>query len=246
MNYDRWKPTRETSIAYYIFSVHHTELNHMYWSHNAAKQGAYSLTRTQSKTTLADTIFPNKDNLRHRKISLVDWSRDYKAFDNWTRLAAIIAISGYFEMYINSIVDMACQSCPAILVGGTKEIDGIKLLKSRDNYSFLDHAKKCSKGAWQTRISEYKRIFGSCPDLLVDSISDLDKIRKLRNDIGHAFGRNTREDQFAVQQSINTPHQLKQNTFLNHLALLDKVAKEIDSHLACNFIGSYETRLSHF
>jgi len=241
MKFNRWKPTRRTSIAYNVFKIHHTEINHLYWANHAAYKGAYSLTRGKSPSDDADSVFPDPKKERRRTITLAKWSEDYNAFDNWTRLAAVIAITGYFEVFIKSIVEAACQSCPAILVGGHREIEGVKLLKARAKYNFLSQSEACSQGTWQTRLNAYKRIFGSCPKPVEDVVSDLDKLRNLRNSVGHAFGRTLEPAKVGRQIAPEDAKQVKQKALLEYLALVDEVAWEIERHLTPNFIGCYET-----
>ena len=53
---------------------------------------------------------------------------------------------------MKSIVEAACESCPAILIGGHREIEGLKLLKTRPKYEFVKTVEGCCKGNWPDRI----------------------------------------------------------------------------------------------
>jgi len=204
MAFDRWKPFTVRSVAYRVFRHHHTEINHLYWAHHAAFKGAYSLTKGKQLSEKANSVFPDPKQERRREITLSTWSDDYNAFDNWSRLGAVIAITGYLEVFMKSIVEAACQSCPAVLIGGHREIEGLTLLKTRARYGYAGHSEACTHGTWVARVEAYKRLFGSCPNEVVDNVSALDKLRVLRNAVGHAFGR--RLQPAAIGTSIVTVH----------------------------------------
>jgi hypothetical protein len=187
----------------------------------------------------ADSVFPN-NGARRRTISLGEWANFYNQFDNWTRLSAIVSACGYLEMYIRTIVEAACQSCPATMIGGHKEVDGVKLLKTRSLYAFWEQSEACTKGTWQQRIKAYKRLFGVCPKVLVDRLSELEKLRNLRNAVGHAFGR--RFSRVTIGKDVaSTPFQsVKEPALLSALDLTYSVAVAIEAHLGPQYVGSYE------
>jgi hypothetical protein len=239
--FDRWKTTNVRTLAYRKFKAHHTEINNLYWSHHAAKAGAYRLTKGKPETDDCDSVLPNTRNERRRSITLGQWSESYVAFDNWSRLSAVIAATGYLEVFVKTIVDAACQSCPAILIGGTKQIDGITLLKTRAKYGFAKQAEACAKGTWQTRIRAYEDIFGNCPPAVANRVSDLDKLRNLRNAVGHAFGRKLGPTEIGKTLGDTPAVIVSQEALKNHLSLVNDVADAIEDHLSDAYIGCYET-----
>lgn len=239
--FDRWKPSRRQTLAYKIFEAHHESLNNMYWAHEAALSGAFASTKGHQKTDRSALVFPNKGGRRRREISLETWSKDYNGFDNWTRLSAIIAACGYLEMYIKSVVEAACQSCPSVLVGGHREIEGMKLRMNRPKYSFFQYSERCATGTWDQRIKNYASIFGSCPVDVRNRVADLERLRILRNSVGHSFGRRLSKPHIGRDVVATSFQTVKHEALLKAMELVNVVAKAVEDDLGDKYVGSYET-----
>ncbi|MDB5334956.1 MAG: hypothetical protein JWN70_575 [Planctomycetaceae bacterium] len=247
MHFDRWTIARSPSLAYRLFKEHHTQLNDLYFSHIAAFRGAFASTKTQSKADSVHTVFPDDKNERHREITLETWAKHYNEFDNWIRLSAVVAITGFLEVFIQSAVEAACQSCPGILIGGNKEIDGVTLLKKRPKYAFLPQSMSCVKGTWDQRMDSYEQLFGECPKYVKDNLAALDEMRRLRNAVGHTFGRSNDPPRIGRDVKIEPFRSVKGDKLKSYLDLAMKSAKAIDAHLTGGFIGCYETiAMYHF
>src|SRR5215212_2698552 len=100
MKFDRWSPTMKKTFAFRVFKRHHDELNSHYWCHHAAFRAAFSKTVGKSPTDLAKTVFPVPFANRFQGLTLQEWETGNKNQDNWVRLASVIAIAGYLEVFI--------------------------------------------------------------------------------------------------------------------------------------------------
>lgn len=132
-----------------------------------------------------------------------DYVAHLKQFDN-TRLNTLVSVSAYFETYLSSVVSLAIESDLGLLYEIPKKIDGISVLKhnNNNNYSFFDKSKSITKGTWAQRISNFKKIFKVVPQELIDAESDLEKMRHLRNNMAHAFGRGMEESRSQDNKEI--------------------------------------------
>ena len=235
----------DTSFAYRVFSEHQTEINHIYWCITRHCTGLRSLWTASPRRTGQMSFFRIRNRERSRDIKLEYWSRDYEAFDNWTRLAAVIAITGYFEIFLKNLADAACQSCPSVLVGGYKEFDGLRLLKTLPDFGFRKQAEACCNGKWSARVKAYRDLFGECPQFIKDHTTDLDKLRILRNTVGHSFGRTLDDAKVGRSLVSEAPKKVMQTELIYYLDLVNKVAMSVDENLSCKIVGAYEI-LAHY
>jgi hypothetical protein len=240
MLFDRWKPPFGKTMAYRVFQRHHTELNNFYWAHKAALRKAFSLTKPHRPSDRALLLFPDPTNERKRDITLQQWADNYAGFDNFCRLSSLIAATGYLEILTRTLIDAACQSKPALLLkGGSDEIDGVSILK-KHAHSYAERAEPCLKGEWQKRISAYRQVFGTVPQFFPDNLTALERLRKLRNDVGHAFGRQSKPVVIGEIDFRIAPKKLKQDSFLKQLHLIHEAAIAFENHLS-PIIGAYES-----
>lgn len=242
--FSRWAPRESSSWAFQVFNSYNTELESMFWSYITSNQYVYSnLKRNGAKWEDLPTKhfrFPGKefelfDNLE-------DWSNEFGNFDNWTNLNVLMAISSTFETYLATIVSIALQSDPGVLLGSSKSVDGIFVLKygSFDKLDYEAFITSCTKGDWTSRISSYKKIFGFVPAELDKQVSDLEAIRKLRNRVGHAFGRDIAESRNHAVKKIIPMDRLSRERVIKYQTSIWKVAKAIDKHLLTTHIGEFQ------
>jgi hypothetical protein len=153
-----------------------------------------------------------------------------------------MAISSNLETYLSKVIQLALESDLGILFGVSKRIDGIEILKHKGStvLNFEDKVISCVKGEWNSRTNSFTKIFGSAPLILTNNMSDMEKIRKLRNNVGHAFGReieeSTRHDLINATKSIT----LSREQTIKYMKLIYGVAKHIDTQLLNNHIGEYQ------
>ena len=63
------------------------------------------------------------------------------------------SLAAYLEVYVRSVVSLALESDPGVLIGKPRAVDGVSLLKSRKDYSYIEQATGCAKGNWQERLN---------------------------------------------------------------------------------------------
>ncbi|MCD4699284.1 MAG: hypothetical protein K8R91_01760, partial [Phycisphaerae bacterium] len=172
------------------FKRFHSDINNMYWSAVASSIAAFGVTRghTVEESMPIAFGFPPED-VGYREISLGEWRKNFLDFQNWTRLNALMALSSYFENYLQSIGNLALESNPGILFNAHQVLDGATILKMKKHYIFINETIPLVKGNWPARVSAFKDLFGSCPTSLDNNIGELERIRQIRNGLGHAFGR---------------------------------------------------------
>lgn len=242
--FNRWIPVGNYSLAWRLFQQHHTHFNRIFWCDQSARQCVYTFTRGKDKKELASKTFPHPEKDGMIFETLEDWSGHYNAFDRWTRIAAVAALTGYLETFISQIAYAALESCPAILVGGGREIEGVAQLKRNTAPVFESAISPLVRGEWQTRCSAYSKLFGPCK--FVKHVSILEEMRSLRNDASHSFGRPIASMRMAEKFLIKRVDKISNDRIKRFLATVEDVAKIIESDLAEPFIGCYESiRIYH-
>jgi hypothetical protein len=246
MVFDRWSPAFAQTWSFRLLMRHQTEINNMYWAHQAAMRKAFECTKGASLSGQCLSFFTMKSGQsRHLPSTLKEWAHEYNAFDNWTRLSSLVSATGYIEVFIKTMVRLALESDPGVIVGCSRKIDGTDPLKNQLNYTFKDEASTCAKGEWQSRIASYKKYFGICPTAITDHIQELEFIRRTRNGVAHTFGRGIDDYDLLAQAKPRKLITLNENRFLKYLGIIEEVAKGIESHLAPQHIGDYES-VYHF
>jgi hypothetical protein len=75
---------------------------------------------------------------------------------------------------------------------------------------------------------------------MIDNISALEKMRRLRNNIGHAFGREIEAARRHDVLSSTEISKLSRDTTIYYMKLIYSISKEIDRQLLINHIGEYQ------
>jgi hypothetical protein len=242
--YDLWLSRTWT---FQIFKKHHTELNRYYWSYAPIIIEAKIKAKSNQKNKKTTSIFNIPASLSSRVSPDVGgWLKDSSDFDNWVRLSALSSLLSYLEIYIRNVSCFAMDSNPLLSIGLSREIDGIKLMKSKKLPIHYPTTEQFIKGDWSTRISNYRKTFGFVPDILIRSQGDLEKMRKLRNNFAHRFGRDetTGVEKREILERLygkNEISRLSEERLLNYLGLVESVVIGIDEHLGKRHIGEYET-----
>jgi hypothetical protein len=243
--FNRWRPQAKTSWAWRVFKKHNLEFYRMYIAFDNAHKFTYEKLG-QDKAQWSDLPakhFKFDKQWEYEKFSnLKDWSSAFNQLENWMNLNALVAILSNLETYIATIVPLALESDIGVLFGLPNKIDGIEILKhGKDSpFNFTDTVVSCTKGTWDSRIAAYKRSFGRVPKFLEGHISHLDKMRNLRNNVAHAFGRDieaSRKKGVITTLPIET---LSRERLLEYQQIVWKTAKAIDAHLHNFHIGEYQ------
>lgn len=157
-------------------------------------------------------------------------------------LNALVAILSNLETYMATIIPLALESDIGVLFGTPNKIDGIEILKNgkESPFDFDDIVVSCTKGTWDSRLAAYKRAFGRAPKYLEGQISELDKMRNLRNNVAHSFGRDIEASRKKGEVTTLPIEILSRQRLLKYQAIVWKSAKAIDAHLHNSHIGEYQ------
>jgi hypothetical protein len=195
-----------------------------------------------------------KDDERKVATSFDDWKKDFHEFQNFSRLNMVLANSSCFEVYLRSIVSLSLESRPGVILGDKEYTDGARLLKTnpkyrshkKEEYLFNSQIDSVVRGEWSNRAIGYKNLFESIPIELENNISELDKFRKLRNDIAHYLARP--KDKYELPLIFNPEPILRiaNIKLLKYLKIIFDVAQAIDLHLYRQYIGSYEIIVCYY
>ena len=243
--FDRWTSSYEHSLPYRVFKAYDDELfsyitnlerNNDYIYSHLKKDGAQWETKAYNfGLTEAD-----------KKQTVREWSERNNKYRNWARLSFMMSCCSLFENYIASIIKEVIESDPGIIIGFSHSVDGIQLMKHSGQLSneiIEPIIKNCTKGEWQSRLVYLNRLTKQIPQILNDSISELEVMRKLRNDFGHAFGRDIQRSQNYFEPTISPIHPLSIARFNKFHFIIRNIVRELDKALMHNHIGNFEPLL---
>ncbi len=245
LEFDRWKSREPSSWTFQVFQKHNRELSRMYISHIAVH--SYSYEKLGETADWEDSVtkhFTFDDPTHENSFNdLKSWSDSFESFDNWVNLNSVMAMSSNLETYIATIIKLALESDVGVLYGAVRKIDGASILKHGKSqpFDFEEKIISCTKGEWGSRVAAYERIFGVVPPTLQNNISNLEKIRKLRNRVGHSFGRDIEKSRNHDAIDIMPIEKLRRDKTLEYQSLIYGVAKDIDRHLHNSHVGEYQT-----
>lgn len=248
ITFDRWVTKYPHSLPYRIFKCYDNDLMGMITSFESAKGYVYK--HLANDGAVWDSIAHDYGLMLNNDIRTIkEWSNNYNEFENWLRLSWLMSLCSCLETYLACIIKECIESDPGLLIAVPHAIDGIyykkkgiSVLRNED----LDlHIRNCTKGTWQSRFEHLARLFGSIPPIIYNSISDLEKIRKIRNDFGHAFGRDIQESQDYFKVNKSPIIRLSVKRFNKYHTLIVKIIQELDEFLCREHIGNYEPLLHY-
>lgn len=239
--FDRWKCPWNRTWAFLVFKEHHTQLNEFWWAQKCAYGKSMSLAKSVGLDNKASKAFPDANfHVGRANNTLRQWNNHYYAFGNWAKLSFAMGLCAYFEVYLATMVRLALSSDPATKLGVPHAVDGVALLKSGQLPPMKSEIESVTKGTWPSRVSAYQKLFGQAPVALVNNASELDKLRILRNGVGHAFGRDI--DAYESESCFKAKDltRLSDARLQKWLGAVEKSAVAIDEHLRDSHIGSFE------
>jgi hypothetical protein len=233
-----------------VFKKHHAQLNHLYWSSAAASSFARSSLSTMPVATQLNTLpeltaMASRVGARRINYTIPEWRAHLVESENWIRLSALMSLAGYFETYMNGIVSLALTSDPGVLISSHGVVDGMALKKQGKLPEMKKHLELVTSGTWQSRLTAYRRLFGIVPKLLEDSASELDRIQKLRNGVGHSFGRFIDESRSPLQIRPIALQTLSEKRLQAWLKLIDDCVEKVEEHLRISHVGAVEVLLKY-
>lgn len=241
--YNRWHPIEPTTWPYRCLVKYYDEINRLLMSHLAASKFSYSQLAKNGalwESKLEDFLYAGSKG--NNRLTIKDWSKTYNQFSNWCRLNAIMALTSSFETYIESVIWLAIESDPGLLIKAPHSIDGVFQLKygHRIQRELIEKkVESCTRGDWQSRIKNLEMLLGTVPNYLKDNISDLEKLRQLRNRIGHAFGRDIEKSREYSKASIEPMAFISEKKLRDIQKLIRTSCRQIDDILNNNHIGLF-------
>jgi hypothetical protein len=242
--FSRYTPSTDRTFALRAFNKCETEINEHFWSFKVISDFSRFLAEQEKikdpRASTAKVFSASGPNARRIPPTVSDWLNARKELENWLRLSALTSAASYFEVYLRQVIRTALMSDPMCRYsGGSRKVDGVKFLKTNFEVPVDPEIESVTKGDWSSRCSEFANIFGQVPNVLQANLSKLEKIRKLRNNFAHGFGRKI--DTGAPSEfQLDGAERISEPTFLDYIAVLSKVAADIDSFLLHKFVGAFE------
>lgn len=249
----RWNSPFDHSIAFRVFNQHFTELNRMYWAYAPAvtkteKEVKKLMKEDPSKKPIDYLVVHDEDD-RRLENDFIEWKEWYRKFQNYNRLNMLVSLSSCLEVYMRTIVSCAIESKPGALIGVCSAVDGVSLLKADSSkykvgtwkYPYSRQVNMICQGTWADRIRNYRILFGRVPKYIEDKQSELDRLRNLRNNIAHNYGRRRPHEDSSVPTFDAMPSEsISHEKLIKYMQLVYDTVQAIEEHLYKEYIGSYE------
>lgn len=247
---DRWNSPVKYTLAYRLFKQHFTEINRAYWAFIPVENTIKAQVKREvdEETVLPVNFFllHDEDDDRIAR-SFHEWRDNFSLFGIYTRLNMLMMLSSCQETYLRTVVSMAVESKPGIILGAPNSIDGLLLLKKNkyysslgnDKYQFKHKVDSVCSGTWKDRRLAYDALFGSVLDILNKNIEVLEEMRIKRNIIAHYFGRDKKRYEAPILLNSEALSGLSHATLIKFLKAVFDVSTAIDQDLR-TLIGSYD------
>ena len=229
VKFERWGHVQNHTWPFQVYKLYNEELSQFLWAEEAATK--YTHNRL-GKDGADENDPPTKHfSLPAHRIAnmktIKGWAKVFDEAHNWMRLNCLMAISSNMETYLGSVISLAIESNPGVLLGSSVRIDGAKLLKEGplDSAVYAKHLEACTKGEWNARLSAFEKLFGPAPASYHDGLPTLERMRKMRNNIGHAFGRDidtSKDFSLNKKRPVDRIQLLTLVKYLDHDFLLQK------------------------
>lgn len=248
IEFNRWQHIQRHTWPFQLYKQYNEELSNFIWAEYASHKYVYKHLGKEVVDTGEDSknffsFPPHVWNF----ITVKDWSKAFNEGQNFLYLNCVMALNSNFETFLSAIISLAIESNPGVLLNASKTIDGTVLLKRQllNKQIYEEKLNACLKGTWSKRKSEIKSLFGNYPEEIDRHESTLEAIRKLRNRIGHAFGRDiekTRDFSSLQKLPLERVSLQKLKKWLN---VTFEVASALDSFLLDDSIGEYQAILAY-
>ena len=245
VSFERWSHIQVHSWPFNVYKQYNEELSTHLWTEEIISiQFEKEIKKINGNDIIRNhyTIPSHVWNMK----SIDEIKEANKERRNWNRLNVLMAASSNFETFLESIISLAIESNPGVLLGCPKSIDGAKLLKKAHlkKEVYANNLRDCVEGEWIKRINSFKKLFGGCPSILSSSEGELDNIRKLRNKVGHAFGRDIDSARDFTRVDKLPSDRLSMERLKKWMKLYYDVATSIDLYLLDNHVGEYQAILA--
>lgn len=241
----RWNAQLGQTWRFSLYKKHQEELRRTGAAHYTALKFVYR-GLGKSNASLQDQPLPKfgfaSDEVG-RYQTIKEWSDHYNEFDNWVHLSTLLSLASNLETFLASVTSLALRSDPGVIIGSSRAIDGMALVKAgRSNRLRLQEkslTEDVTVGDWSSRIDAFESVFGDNP-VLRAAHSDLEQMRIIRNEIGHAFGRDIDKSRELGEPKKLPIRKLSHARLRGFFSTSNNVARSIDLQLLANHIGEYE------
>ena len=244
VSFNRWSHVQNHTWPFQVYKLYNEELSQFLWAEESTSRYACNrLGKEGAKDTDPPTKFLSLPGNRRLNMKTVrEWANVLDESHNWLRLNCVMAISSNLETYLGSVIALAIESNPGCLLGASKSIDGAKLLKngSLNAGVYESHIIACTKGTWGSRLNAFERLFGTAPLSYRNGLSALERMRKLRNNLGHAFGRDIDAAKDFTFNQKKPADRIQLTTLIKYLELAYKIVQDIDEFLLNDHIGEFQ------
>lgn len=257
MSNARWNSPFPYSLAFNLFKQHFEEINRSYWAFVPVANTIKSLAKKNLVDDNADPktffLIPDEEDRRIAP-TYGEWKLNFSEYINYSRLNIIMLLSSCFETYLRTVVSLAFESKPGVIINCKDAVDGAALLK-RDitygdindkSYRFGEVIEEVCRGEWSKRFCAFQKYFGVLPQALLDLSVDLDELRVTRNNLGHYFGRRKIDYSAPINFEPIETTKISHQRILKYFKLIYLAAKLIDEYLHKNIIGSYDVIKKYF
>lgn len=253
----RWESPFPYTLAFNLFKKHLEEINRSYWAFVPAANTIKALANQElvDKTADPKKFFKIPDE-EDRRIAPTyeEWKNNFSEFINYSRLNIIMMLSSCFETYLRTVVSLAFESKPGVIIDCKDAVDGARILKkditygdvTDKSYRFTEAIDDVCRGEWDKRFSSFQKYFGSAPKELLGLSRELDELRITRNNIGHYFGRKKKDYEAPIDFEPNETIKVSHKRILKYFKLIYLTARLIDGYLQKNIIGSYDIIKRYF
>ena len=175
--------------------------------------------------------------------SVSEWLSAQKELETGCARAPLFLPPPILKPTCGKVIRSALMSDPMARYGAARLVDGTTLLKCGIEIPYEDGVESVTKGSWSARAAAFAKLFGKCPDGLKNNLADLEKIRILRNDFAHGFGRNS-SVLLPSELDKRPSNRLSHKRFIKYVGVISGSARLIDRYLLTNHIGNFE--MLHF
>lgn len=242
--FNRWSSIGKSTWAFQTLRTYSIELEKMRIAHSVSSKFCYQqLGKLGANWEDQPKSFFTTSGAKEAEYfdSMKAWKEGHHELQNWMNLNSVMAMSSNFETYLSAVVSLAIASDPGAIVGAPHSADGIYLLKhGKNKIDPSEYVIACTKGDWNSRVKAFEDIFGLLPKKLKDNVSELNSIRRLRNNVGHSFGRDLVKSRINGLKNILPTERITEERTTKYQRLLISTAKSIDKQLLENHIGEFQ------
>lgn len=244
----RWKHTQTYSWPFRVFKQYYQELNLQYWSILGASNYIYPSMNASGFTwdmNPAEALKISKTKYNFGTLRV--WANGYNTSIVWSRLNLIMSLNAILEVYLSTIIALSIESDPGLLINCPHSVDGTYYLHhgGLNRNKYLNFVNAITKGEWSKRIASFNDLFAVTLDEWSSNIATLELLRKKRNSIGHAYGRDmTMARQFTVNEMIPVEG-ISDKKLIEIFDVVFKLAQSTDKYLLENHIGEFQIILAY-